>query len=285
GSSVNLIKTNTDDEVEVGDTSNDMQLNASAIIDANGRVDVDGLLLEDGSELTISSGAVNVTKARHTIDTESDASTDDLGTINGLAAGEVCLLSAANDARTVVIKHDDNNVFTSTQDDIFLDTNKRVVIAIGLAGSEVYVIADDHSAVGEMYEDNDSGSGITITTSGTYYGWVTASTGEVRGVTFASDATADKLTVAHSGLYHVDGAVSFTGSIGSTFLGVVHVNGSPQVKVKFRRKIGTGGDIGSASLSGVLDLSENDYVDLRFTADGNNKTITIYSANLSIAKG
>ncbi|MHC4301552.1 MAG: hypothetical protein ACYS7Y_30155, partial [Planctomycetota bacterium] len=38
GSSVNLIKTNTDDEVEVGDTSNDMQLNASAIIDANGRV-------------------------------------------------------------------------------------------------------------------------------------------------------------------------------------------------------------------------------------------------------
>ncbi len=58
------------------------------------------------SELTIASGVITITSnapvVHHTVDTESDASTDDLDTINGAAfTGQVLILQAADDARTV----------------------------------------------------------------------------------------------------------------------------------------------------------------------------------------
>ena len=46
-----------------------------------------GLNLTDSTELTIASGAITVTQSYHTIDTESDAATDDLDTIT-VAGGE-----------------------------------------------------------------------------------------------------------------------------------------------------------------------------------------------------
>ena len=39
------------------------------------------------------------------VDTEGDASSDDLVTINGGATGEIIILYAADSARTVVVKH------------------------------------------------------------------------------------------------------------------------------------------------------------------------------------
>ena len=67
-----------------------------------------------GSELTISSGSVTVSGAaafrRHTIDTEADAASDDLDSVSGGNAYEVLRISPANDARTVVVKHDGVNL-------------------------------------------------------------------------------------------------------------------------------------------------------------------------------
>jgi hypothetical protein len=58
-----------------------------------------------GSELTISSGVVTATHSYHHIDTESDAVTDDLDTINGgSVAGEILIIRAANDGRTIVVR-------------------------------------------------------------------------------------------------------------------------------------------------------------------------------------
>lgn len=59
------------------------------------------------TELTIASGAVVPTSTTHTIDTESDASTDDLTNITttNLPAGSFLHLRAANTARTVVLKN------------------------------------------------------------------------------------------------------------------------------------------------------------------------------------
>ncbi len=56
------------------------------------------------SELTIASGAVTKTQTYHTIDTESDAAADDLDTINGGSAGDVLIISSADDARVVTLK-------------------------------------------------------------------------------------------------------------------------------------------------------------------------------------
>jgi hypothetical protein len=60
--------------------------------------------------LTISSGAITVTKPFHTVDTESAASSDDLDTINGGRAGHTLILRAHNSARTVVAKNGTGNI-------------------------------------------------------------------------------------------------------------------------------------------------------------------------------
>ncbi|MBL6934650.1 MAG: hypothetical protein ISR48_04495 [Alphaproteobacteria bacterium] len=59
------------------------------------------------SELTISSGSVTPGTGMHIVDTESDAATDDLANIltTNLPDGSLLILSAADTARTVVVKH------------------------------------------------------------------------------------------------------------------------------------------------------------------------------------
>ena len=61
-------------------------------------------------EVTISSGAITVTSSLHKVDTESNDATDDLETINGGAVGQLLLIRAANDARTVVAKDNTGNL-------------------------------------------------------------------------------------------------------------------------------------------------------------------------------
>lgn len=74
--------------------------------DANEQNSVAGSLAFTPSELTISSGSVTATRTYHTIDTESDAATDDLANITTGSVDDYCILiiSAANTARTVVVK-------------------------------------------------------------------------------------------------------------------------------------------------------------------------------------
>lgn len=66
--------------------------------------------LTNATELTIASGAITATQGYHTIDTEADAASDDLDTISGGTAGDILIITAANDARTVVVKDGTGNV-------------------------------------------------------------------------------------------------------------------------------------------------------------------------------
>ena len=100
-------------------------------------VTAERLILNDGSELTISAGVITTTKARHTIDTESDAASDDLDTISGVSDGEMIFVSAADGARTVVLKDGSGNITCATDADITLDDADKRVMLIGTA-SGVY---------------------------------------------------------------------------------------------------------------------------------------------------
>lgn len=62
----------------------------------------------DDGELTIASGVITVTGVYHTVDTEGDAATDDLVTINGGSDGQILILRTENDARNVVLKSTGN---------------------------------------------------------------------------------------------------------------------------------------------------------------------------------
>ena len=63
-----------------------------------------------GFELTIATGAITVNSPKHIVDTEADAASDDLDTINGGYADYILILSPANTARTVVVKDGTGNL-------------------------------------------------------------------------------------------------------------------------------------------------------------------------------
>lgn len=69
-----------------------------------------GLSFGEPTELTISSGAITVTGSLHYVDTQSDAATDDLDTINGGDDGDILILQSAASARDVVVKNGTGNI-------------------------------------------------------------------------------------------------------------------------------------------------------------------------------
>ena len=80
-------------------------------LDVSGNAVVDGKINFGGSsELTINSGAVTITGSYHQIDTESDASSDDLDTINGGSIGDIVILRPSSSSRTVVVKDATGNL-------------------------------------------------------------------------------------------------------------------------------------------------------------------------------
>jgi hypothetical protein len=68
------------------------------------------LSLDTPTELTIASGAVTVTRSFHDIDTEGDAATDDLDTINGGSAGDILTLKTVTGSRDVTVKDATGNL-------------------------------------------------------------------------------------------------------------------------------------------------------------------------------
>lgn len=96
---------------------------------AAGSTSLTGLNLGAAGALTISGGVVTRTAPRHTVDTESSASTDDLTTINGGATGDVLIISAANSSRVVTVKHGTGNIYLySKLDKVLDDTDKQITL-------------------------------------------------------------------------------------------------------------------------------------------------------------
>lgn len=69
--------------------------------------------LEDNlapTTLNIAAGVITRTQRRHKVDTEIQAATDDLDTINGGVDGEEIILRAVSGSRTVVVKNGTGNI-------------------------------------------------------------------------------------------------------------------------------------------------------------------------------
>lgn len=86
------------------------------------------LVIGDYSEKTIAAGVITVTESFHQVDTQGDASTDDLDTINGGEKGMSLTITAANGARTVVAKDGTGNLRLSG--DFSLDTQNDTLTLI-----------------------------------------------------------------------------------------------------------------------------------------------------------
>lgn len=98
-------------------------------------------------ELTIASGAITPTGVRHLVDTESDASTDDLDTISGGVDGQVLIISPANASRDIVIKDGTGNIETPDGQDITLSGLDQIAVLIyNSANSDWNVISKPQSS-------------------------------------------------------------------------------------------------------------------------------------------
>ena len=89
-------------------------------------VQSDKFISNQGTELTIASGAITATHSYHTVDTESNASTDDLDTINGGATGQMLLITAQASSRTIVAKDGTGNL--NLNGDFSLDHNTDTLL-------------------------------------------------------------------------------------------------------------------------------------------------------------
>lgn len=111
-SDYSIVYHNATDELQIidGTTPNAnvrLKINAAGVTTISNLVisALDTLAFGDtASELTINAGAITVTASHHLVDTEGDAATDNLDTINGGVDGQMLIIHPAAAGRTVVIR-------------------------------------------------------------------------------------------------------------------------------------------------------------------------------------
>lgn len=160
------------------------------------------VLYPDAGELTIASGAITVTSAGlyYTIDTEGDAATDDLVTINGGGDGQSLLIRTENSSRDVVIKTSGNIVSSLGEFTLSANTNPVQMIYDGLLSKWV--------VIAYPLPDQTSNSGKVLKTDGSAVSWGT--TGFTSGAVIATTSgTTVNFTSIPSGISVIH--ISFAG--------------------------------------------------------------------------
>lgn len=147
---------------------------------------------------------------------------------------------------------------------------------------------------GELYENTDfDGTPTTIALVGStnYFGWISATEGETFGTTTTNitSSIADQVIVGEAGLYDVALNISFGGSQNAQIRGVVFEtpNGgsATATRIQLLRKLGSNGDLGSASCKGLLRLAAGDALDVRFNAPtSEGESMDIYTVNFIVNK-
>ena len=106
---IDTVSGNLELDSATGTTVIDDNCNINGTLAVNGKTTVTGgpFCLGDGSEKTISSGSITVTTSYHTVDTESDAGSDNLDKIECAAytTGQILILRSVHDDRDVVVRH------------------------------------------------------------------------------------------------------------------------------------------------------------------------------------
>ena len=97
---------------------------------------------------TIAAGVIAQTQNWHLVDTEAAASTDDLDTISvggGATDGYVLVIAPANDARTVVIRHNIGNILCAEGFNYTLDNQQDFAILIYKASISKWLCVATHT--------------------------------------------------------------------------------------------------------------------------------------------
>lgn len=97
------------------------------------------------------------------------------------------------------------------------------------------------------------------------------------------DEASNQITVAVAGDYLVIGSVSFSGSLSKTFNVAIYKNTST-TNLMFERKLGTGGDVGAATVSGIVTCAADDDISLYQSSTDGGTAMTITDAQLTVIR-
>lgn len=139
----------------------------------------------------------------------------------------------------------------------------KAVTPLGVA-SAISALAGASVEYGGIYNNSTGTAVVVLSTS-----WEKI-TGSYQGVMESSDDITPEISncriiVNHVGVLFCGIQASFSGSNNASIEGAVYVDGVRQEPIRFRRKLGTGGDVGSASASGIINVTGTP-VDVEFFA-------------------
>jgi hypothetical protein len=99
----------------------------------NLRDDAQAFMLKSSNEVTISTGTITLTsgQTRYSIDTQNNAATDDLDTINGGSEGIIIVLIPENVSHVVTVKHNTGNIILGCGDCILGGANDSIMLIRG----------------------------------------------------------------------------------------------------------------------------------------------------------
>lgn len=152
------------------------------------------------------------------------------------------------------------------------------------SATKTYV--DNHIAFAEIYVYNNSNT-MSVSSAG----WTQVvdfdTDGEFNDAT--PDHTSDDITIDVAGKYAVDVAISGENNAGVGHLLSISVfknNGATEfLNLHLSRQLASGTDRGAASMTGIVDLSATDTIEVWATSDsGVARTITIKSISLRVIK-
>ena len=128
-----LLEGDAETEVEAADP---LTLAGDVTIVGSGKsLELINLKAETPTELTIATGDITRTQVYHTVDTESDAASDNLDGIVGGADGMFLLIRPINTARTVVVRHNQNaaatnNILLTNGDNYSMDDDTDMLLLV-----------------------------------------------------------------------------------------------------------------------------------------------------------
>lgn len=142
---------------------------------------------------------------------------------------------------------------------------------------------DTTPSYAELFEHNDSGTTITVLSSGEFYQWVSSSAGLETGTSTASTSTGnDSIIIGDdgAGVYSVSLHVDASGTANATMEASIFHNNVEQLQITIQRRISGGGDVGASAATGYISASAGDTIDMRVSSDDNGDSINVMHVNI-----
>ena len=173
---------------------------------------------------------------------------------------------------------------TPRNGDFWVDTGVTKIRSNGIS-----IVLDQQADAGlTQYGGISVNGGVAATTINTQNVWEQflgfTTNDSSQGAT--PDHTNDHITVGQTGIYLINIAASFSGGINATYeVEVKKNNGTVDItNVHIERKLSAGGDIGSASPSGIVSLTAADTIELWVRNTTNTDDVTIKDASMTIVR-